>query len=444
MDEIGRKLTKIEVFGLLDHFDHSVEFSGDDDFVCIHGPNGVGKTRLLELVNAALSGRGGALYETPFQRLVLSFADRSSLTVEQARADGETVSLTWQVVTDSVAVSTFPADPGAVRESVRWLSKEGFIRTRVGAYGRRITDSDSGEDLTEQEAVDRYGHILPAGVAPIAPEVRQFTDGIRTRLIEVGRLRDVVMPSRGGGVGGRSEIERVTAIARCASDLADSIRAVQVRYSVEAQRVDRSYPDRLIRASSGAEVPTDGDIRELYASVVGKQDGLAELKLLAQQDGVFELPAGELESWQRRAVGMHLADSLQKLRAFDNISSRMRLFESIVNAKLEHKQLALDSDAGFRVVSDFGVRSTIEPDQLSSGEQHLIVMTYRLLFETAFGELVLIDEPEISLHVAWQRQFLDDLSEIAKIQGLRFIVATHSPQIVGRWTSRLVSIGSVD
>ncbi|MCB0909950.1 MAG: AAA family ATPase, partial [Nocardioidaceae bacterium] len=60
------------------------------------------------------------------------------------------------------------------------------------------------------------------------------------------------------------------------------------------------------------------------------------------------------------------------------------------------------------------------------------------------GQLVLIDEPEISLHVAWQRQFLNDLQRIAQLGEMRFIVATHSPQIVGEWGDRVQLLGVVD
>jgi len=43
---------------------------------------------------------------------------------------------------------------------------------------------------------------------------------------------------------------------------------------------------------------------------------------------------------------------------------------------------------------------------------------------------VLIDEPEISLHVAWQKEFLKDLKEIIAIQNMPVVIATHSPQII--------------
>ena len=48
----------------------------------------------------------------------------------------------------------------------------------------------------------------------------------------------------------------------------------------------------------------------------------------------------------------------------------------------------------------------IRLSELSSGEQHELVFTYELLFVVSDGAVILIDEPELSLHVAWQRQFI--------------------------------------
>jgi predicted ATP-binding protein involved in virulence len=56
------------------------------------------------------------------------------------------------------------------------------------------------------------------------------------------------------------------------------------------------------------------------------------------------------------------------------------------------------------------------------------------LFKVKPGTLVLIDEPELSLHVVWQTQFLDDLLKIIELQKINVIIATHSPQIINnRW-----------
>jgi predicted ATP-binding protein involved in virulence len=62
------------------------------------------------------------------------------------------------------------------------------------------------------------------------------------------------------------------------------------------------------------------------------------------------------------------------------------------------------------------------------------VLLYQLLFKVKPNSLILIDEPELSLHVAWQKQFLRDLQEITKLASFDILLATHSPQIIhDRW-----------
>ena len=68
--------------------------------------------------------------------------------------------------------------------------------------------------------------------------------------------------------------------------------------------------------------------------------------------------------------------------------------------------------------------------QLSSGEQHEVVLLFELIFKAKDNVLVLIDEPELSLHIAWQKTFLSDLQKIIKLQNISVILATHSPQII--------------
>ncbi len=71
---------------------------------------------------------------------------------------------------------------------------------------------------------------------------------------------------------------------------------------------------------------------------------------------------------------------------------------------------------------------------LSSGEQHEVVLLYELLFRFEPDSLVLIDEPEISLHVAWQKKFLEDLAKITELASLDVLIATHPPELIHkRW-----------
>lgn len=89
----------------------------------------------------------------------------------------------------------------------------------------------------------------------------------------------------------------------------------------------------------------------------------------------------------------------------------------------------VDRERGLIAKTDDG--QVLWLNSLSSGEQHELVLLYNLLFRVEPNALVLVDEPELSLHLNWQKTFLPDLLEIVSAVGCDVILATHSPFIVG-------------
>ena len=78
--------------------------------------------------------------------------------------------------------------------------------------------------------------------------------------------------------------------------------------------------------------------------------------------------------------------------------------------------------------NDFSVK--LNAKSLSSGELNIVTILYYLIFETTRGSIVLIDEPEISLHVVWQEQLSVLIEKIMESKpGVQVIIATHSPFI---------------
>ena len=74
--------------------------------------------------------------------------------------------------------------------------------------------------------------------------------------------------------------------------------------------------------------------------------------------------------------------------------------------------------------------TALQLNKLSSGERQILIMFYILLFHTEPGSLVILDEPEISLHVTWQQKLGDVFMDICRVRNLQMIVATHSPQVI--------------
>ena len=68
---------------------------------------------------------------------------------------------------------------------------------------------------------------------------------------------------------------------------------------------------------------------------------------------------------------------------------------------------------------------------LSSGEQNLLATGARLIGFAEPGSLIVIDEPEVSLNVAWQQRYIELISDALKhAAGCHVIIASHSPYLV--------------
>jgi predicted ATPase len=68
---------------------------------------------------------------------------------------------------------------------------------------------------------------------------------------------------------------------------------------------------------------------------------------------------------------------------------------------------------------------------LSSGEQQILILFSYIAFNSQDGKLFIIDEPELSLHIKWQEDFLDQLENITP-KGTQLILATHSPILANK------------
>lgn len=79
--------------------------------------------------------------------------------------------------------------------------------------------------------------------------------------------------------------------------------------------------------------------------------------------------------------------------------------------------------------------STILPfDHLSSGEQQVLLLIAKLVANAGYDAVFLVDEPETSLHVAWQRALPNILRSVSRYFACDIVIATHSPVLISAAT----------
>ena len=98
------------------------------------------------------------------------------------------------------------------------------------------------------------------------------------------------------------------------------------------------------------------------------------------------------------------------------------------DAKLLTKLSDLDGKQFNRPVFSNAQNEIVTIDQLSDGEKQLYGRVIALMIIDPRDSIILIDEPEIALHPAWQQKIMQIYSRIGTNN--QFIVATHSPQVI--------------
>lgn len=107
--------------------------------------------------------------------------------------------------------------------------------------------------------------------------------------------------------------------------------------------------------------------------------------------------------------------------------SAIRDFVDVSNKYLGNKKMFYDSpNFDFYIRLDYD-EEHIKLSQLSSGEKQIVSLFSHLYLSKKNNYIVLIDEPELSLSVKWQKTFLEDVRKGAFCKGL--IAVTHSPFI---------------
>ncbi len=298
---------------------------------------------------------------------------------------------------------------------------------------------DRGHDdyVTLHEIAYRYEGspvIESLGLEGSPQEFRDFLADFSVHLIETQRLIRVAPVHTQQRAQHRVE---PSTVLRYATDLTERLGAALAENSRTSQQLDRTFPNRVL----DRELPdgiTDDQIRQRYGVQSALREELGEIAVLDTAAVDISLPDRNLHDWERRVLWTYLDDADEKLSTFRHLLDRVQLLRRIVDSRFLFKQLIIDRERGFTFVTETG--EDIGADSLSSGEQHELVLVYDLLFNVSPETTVLIDEPELSLHVSWQQQFLDDIVEISQLASLRFVVATHSPQIIHTWSERMVPL----
>lgn len=387
-----------ELFG---HFNYNIAIR-DNEMTVLTGPNGFGKSTILKILLAMAQSDMDFFFDLAFDKITFRSAEKEKPFVIEKNENG--------LIINGVFIN----------QEIYLYFKRG-----VNAIRRNTLESRWIEDASQQ--MSKYSEIANA-MSVVVGKVYLIQE---QRLVEVIDRRERVRQISSEGYGERKIIKTIEQIPRA---LAKEMGDVASAYSKIANELDSTYPVRLFDEQSGITE------EEFNKKIEWMQEKVRKL----DEYGISNIPSVKnirFKIEDARALKIYFEDFEKKYEAYADLIRKLDLYKEIVNKRFKFKKIKIINNEGMLVQDDNG--KMLNLTKLSSGEQEIIVLFYRLLFETPDNVLILIDEPEISLHVAWQRMFASDLNDIIAEKKIKVIVATHSPQIVAGKQGIQIDLGEL-
>ncbi|KAA6344929.1 hypothetical protein EZS27_007482 [termite gut metagenome] len=116
-----------------------------------------------------------------------------------------------------------------------------------------------------------------------------------------------------------------------------------------------------------------------------------------------------------------------------------RFFTKIINPLYERTGKKIEIDESTNELIFRRKDNIIKLTDLSSGEKQMLILLFSLFLMENEPHIVLMDEPEASLHMEWQQKLIDVMRAVNP--NCQFIISTHSPSIFGKgWMDKVVNI----
>jgi predicted ATP-dependent endonuclease of OLD family len=140
-------------------------------------------------------------------------------------------------------------------------------------------------------------------------------------------------------------------------------------------------------------------------------------------------------------IGLYRIEEV--VRRWEELQDRLKTifkqrdkFQSIADELFQRKKLTFSESNELIFTSRSG--KPLTPQMLLSGEKQLLILMSEALLQREMPAIFIADEPELSLHVLWQERLVSSLRTLNP--NAQIIAATHSPDIVGPFTNKVVDM----
>jgi ABC-type lipoprotein export system ATPase subunit len=406
------KIESVEIDGFWQQFNAQCNFNPNVNIII--GRNGTGKTTFMNILHAVLTADVTELAENDFESVIILLSkeqDKHTIQVQKIEDDPYPVAeyeISGQKKQFRLRSTEDRRIPYTLRRKL--LEESLDIRNKLGALVSvaslsvyRLRNDD------EYEVKDRYGSRI---ISPVDYRLSQALQGLTQFQLELAQ--------QASGISERLQADVLASILYGEEDATDSANPSNFDRDEEREKLISAYK-QLNSFNEGIDEKINFHVNSID-NVIQK---IGEDESLPQKSSHQAIDIKPLEALRktRRIIDL----SLEAKEKTQEIYSQLELFLKIIKEFIFDKEFKFNS--GKLVISNDS--GQIDHIRLSSGEKQLIILLVEALLQNQHPHIFLADEPELSLHVAWQREIIPAVRQINP--NAQVIVATHSPEVASKY-----------
>ena len=413
------KLKSLKIEALFNTFSYDLHFDSQDKYLILTGINGYGKTTILNMISALASKDLYYFYTVPFASIDFGFEDGSVLTLSSDKVDdassidvpvsGSRNLLFDMKESDSKAIGSFRIDVDTI---VR-VMKTNYHFSHI-SINNRLKDDYESTDFYQVMKDEGLLNAIMLLTGKNAEQMMMRLDAFKASYIEAERTVECryLRPKNT-----MSDLEyrdpKWFLIDHLASDFRYMLNNEYANYVKYSQKVDSDFINQAVSSSLVYNQKTYDAERE---KLIIRAKELELLGLIPHMD------VKTYDEANAKMLTAYIVAQNEKIDFYNTLLSKIRLFYKLVDERgFVNKNMSVTVKDGFRFRANGN--GFIDLGLLSSGEQNEVVMLYTLVFTVGDDSMLLIDEPENSLHVLWQKKFMRTIEEVSAVKNL-FVIAT--------------------